>query len=211
MLSDPGLLASFLVTVTAIIVAPGPDSILIIRNALVSGRTVGLATLAGVQAGLVGHTLLAVLWVSVVIASSPLLFRGVAIAGAGYLAWLGMQCFRPTGALKVGTGAAVTASRGFRDAMVTNLLNPKVIMLYLALLPNFLVPEAGDITLQLVIMSAMMLVINTVWQGLLVAAADRARAWLSKPAVQTGINRATGFVLLTFACLMLWEHLLAGG
>lgn len=211
MLSDPGLLAGFLVTVTAVIVAPGPDSMLIIRNALISGRRVGLATLAGVQAGLVGHTLLAALGVSVVIASSPLLFRGVAIAGAGYLAWLGMQCFRPTGALKVGTGDAVTASKGFRDAMVTNLLNPKVIMLYLALLPNFLVPDSGNIALQLVVMSAIMLVINTIWQGLLVAAADRARAWLSKPAVQTAINRATGLVLLTFACLMLWEHLLAGG
>jgi threonine/homoserine/homoserine lactone efflux protein len=210
MFSDPGLLAGFLVTVTAIIVSPGPDTMLIIRHALVSGRTVGFATLAGVQAGLVGHTLLAVFGVSVVIASSPLLFRGVAVAGAGYLAWLGIQCFRPTGALKVGGGGAVSPAKGFRDAMVTNLLNPKVIMLYLALFPNFLDLEAGGITLQLLAMSAMLLAINTVWQGLLVAAADRARTWLTRPAVQTGVNRATGLVLITFACLMLWEHLLAG-
>jgi threonine/homoserine/homoserine lactone efflux protein len=207
MMSDPGLLTGFLLTVTAIIVSPGPDTMIIIRNSLVSGRNVGMATMAGTQGGILGHTLMAALGVSVVIASSPVLFRTVAFAGSAYLAFLGAQCFLVRGDLKMGKSGAVSAAKGFRDAMITNLLNPKVIMMFLALFPNFLDLEAGNIPMQLLVMSAILLAINIVWQTMLVVAADRARLWLTRPSVQRGVNYATGVVLLTFSGLMIWEHI----
>tara|TARA_R110002110_G_scaffold33636_21_gene115338 strand:- start:3111 stop:3746 length:636 start_codon:yes stop_codon:yes gene_type:complete len=209
MLSDPALLTGFILTITAIVVSPGPDNMLIIRNALISGRAVGMATVAGVQTGIVGHTLLAALGVSVVIASSPTLFRAVAVCGAAYLGWLGLRAFRASGDLTMGRSGHVTALSGFRDATITNLLNPKVIITFLAMFPNFLDVSAGNIPLQLTIMALLMLVINGLWQIILVLAADRARQWLTRPEVQRGINYVTGTVFIAFACLMLWEHLLS--
>ena len=74
--------------------SPGPDTIVILRHALVSGRGAGFAAVAGVQVGMAVHTVLAVAGISVVVATSPTLFKAVAVIGAAYLAWLGVQGFR---------------------------------------------------------------------------------------------------------------------
>jgi hypothetical protein len=134
---DLATLGAFAVAAGAIAVSPGPDTILILRYALTSGRVAGLAAVAGVQIGLVVHTALAAAGVSALIASSPVLFEGLAVAGAAYLAWLGLQGFRPD-VLSIGRAAHARAGRACRDAIVCNVLNPKVIVLFLALYRNFL-------------------------------------------------------------------------
>ena len=84
--TDPTVLAGFITTAVAIIISPGPDTIVILRHAVNGGRRDGLAAVTGVQLGLVVHTTLAVAGISVVICSSPLLFRGIAVIGtAGFL------------------------------------------------------------------------------------------------------------------------------
>jgi threonine/homoserine/homoserine lactone efflux protein len=95
-----------------------------------------------------------------------------------------------------------------RDATLCNLLNPKVIILFLALLPNFVDPARGSVTGQLIILSALLVVINVIWQAPLAWAADAVRGWLSRPRVQKVVNYSTGAFLLLFAGLMLWEHLI---
>ena len=114
---EPTVLAAFMVAVTAIILSPGPDTMVILRHTLSSGRRVGLAAVAGVQLGLVLHTTLAVAGISLIIANSPVLFRGVAVAGAAYLAWLGAQGFRSSGALTLDVDrSAVSAAVARRAA-----------------------------------------------------------------------------------------------
>ena len=192
----------------AIVVSPGPDTMLILRYALTSGQKAGFAAVAGVQLGLMVHTVLAVLGVSLIIASSPVLFKGVAIAGAGYLAWLGIQGFRESGTIRLdGSRRPVTAARACRDAVITNVLNPKVILLFLALLPNFVDTGRGDVPAQLITLAALLIVINVMWQAPLAWAAQIIRGWLTKPAVQRAVSRLTGTILLLFAGLMLYEHL----
>ena len=192
----------------AIVVSPGPDTMLILRYALTSGQKAGFAAVAGVQLGLMVHTVLAVLGVSLIIASSPVLFKGVAIAGAGYLAWLGIQGFRESGTIRLdGSRRPVTAARACRDAVITNVLNPKVILLFLALLPNFVDTGRGDVPAQLITLAAVLIVINVMWQAPLAWAAQVIRGWLTKPAVQRAVSRLTGTILLLFAGLMLYEHL----
>jgi threonine/homoserine/homoserine lactone efflux protein len=88
---DPVTLGAFVLTVLAVVVSPGPDTVLILRYSLSSGHRVGLATVLGVQLGLLVHTALAVAGISLIIASSPLLFKAVALLGAAYLVWLGLQ------------------------------------------------------------------------------------------------------------------------
>lgn len=206
---DPAVLAAYSLAVAAIVLSPGPDTMLILRYTLTSGQRVGLATVAGVQLGLAVHTLAAVLGLSLLIMSVPVLYRGLALAGGAYLGWLGLQSLR-AGVLAVDAdGARVGALKAARDAMICNILNPKVIVLFLALMPGFLRPERGDVPAQLVTLGATLVVINVVWQVGLTLAADAARRWLGEPRVQRAVSWVTGLILMAFAVLMVIEHGLA--
>ena len=148
-------MAAFIGATLAFVMSPGPDIVLVLRYTISSGRGVGSAAVAGVQLGLAGHTLLAVVGLSVVIASSPNLFALIAIAGAIYIAWLGIQGIR-MGIVRIEevTGAGISHAKALRDAMLTNLLNPKVILLFLALVPNFVDVDRGHVTSQLVVLAS---------------------------------------------------------
>lgn len=203
---DPAILGAYTLAAAAIVLSPGPDTMLILRYTLTSGQRVGLATVAGVQLGLVVHTLAAVLGLSLLIVSMPTLFRTIALAGAGYLGWLGVQSFR-AGILAVSVeGVRVRAIKAARDAMICNILNPKVIVLFLALMPGFLRPEQGDVPAQLVTLGGVLILVNMTWQVGLTLAAEAARHWLADPQVQHAISWTTGLILLTFAVLMLVEY-----
>jgi len=208
MIIDSATLLAFVLTAGAIVLSPGPDTVIILRYALSSGRKVGLAAVLGVQIGLIGHTLLAIFGISVIIASSPILFKLVAIMGAAYLAWIGIQGFRGS-TLKFDADAPrISAKKAILDAMLCNLLNPKVIILFLALLPNYVDPAKGQLPLQLIILSSVLVLINLIWQIPLPYGADAIRGWLSRPRVQKTVNAGTGTFLLIFAGMMLWEHLI---
>lgn len=207
-------LAAYAATVAAIVLSPGPDTALILRHALAGGRGPGLAAVAGVQIGLLGHFTLAALGVSLLIASSPLLFKTVAFLGAAYLAWIGVHAILGGGALKVRTDAPpaplapVTLVRAAREAILCNLLNPKVVMLFLGLLPNFVDYKAGNVFGQLVTLTSVLIVINVAWQAPMAFAADTLRRWLADAKAQRRVGVATGAVMIAFAALMVVENLL---
>ena len=163
---DPATLGAFVVAIAALVMSPGPDTILILRHTLGSGRGVGLAAVTGVQLGLMVHTGLAVTGISLIVASSPPLFKTLAVAGAAYLAWLGIQGFRDGGAVSLDAQAPpVGKARACREATLCNLLNPKVIVLFLALLPNFVDPGRGDMTAQLMTLAVALIAVNVLWQA----------------------------------------------
>mgnify|MGYP000414529183 CR=1 FL=1 len=204
---DPTNLIAFIIAVSALVMTPGPDTVLIIRYALSSGQRVGLAAVAGVQLGLIVHTGLAIAGISLIIASSPVLFRAVALTGAAYLAWLGVQGFRSGGALGFSVGGGpVSGAKALRDAALTNLLNPKVILLFLALMPNFIDPERDNVPAQLLTLGVTLIIINTLWQAPLAWLAVVARRWLADPKVSRTISRTTGTILLIFAVLMVFDN-----
>lgn len=205
---EPATLAAFAVPAAAAVLTPGPDTVLILRYSLGSGRRIGLVSVAGVQAGLAVHTLLAAAGISAAVAASPVMFRAVSLAGAAYIAWLGWQGLRGVGALDIAGRAGVGAAKGFRDAMLCNLLNPKVILLFLALFPQFVEPGRGGVPAQLVTLAAALLIINTLWQAPLAWGADAARRWLGRPAVRLAVSRGTGGVFLALAVLLFLEHVL---
>ena len=207
---DTPTFLAFLVTASAIVLTPGPDTLIILRYAISSGPRVGLTTVAGVQAGLVGHTILAVLGISVVIASTPWLFKAVAMAGAAYIAWIGIQSFSPHGLLHVGASGKppVSAPKAFRDAMFCNLLNPKVILLFLALFPNFVDRSRDDVPAQLITLALTLAIINTLWQVPLALAAEPVRAWLKNPHIYKLVMYSTGVLLIGVAVMMTYENLL---
>jgi len=208
---DPATLIAFAMASFAVTASPGPDTLLILHRSVAGGQRVGLATVAGVQVGLLGHTLLAVFGLSVVIVSSPVLFRGIAVAGAVYLGWLAFKILR-SGVLDDAEdprgGRRAACLPAFRDAVLCNALNPKVILMFLALMPNFVDIERGSVPLQLAVLGAVMIAINTVWQIPLSLAAEAAGAWLRRPLVKRAIDWGSGGVLAAFAILLVTEHVL---
>jgi len=206
---EPPVLGAFVVAAVAIIVSPGPDTIIILRHALTGGRRIGLAAVSGVQLGLVAHTALAVVGISLIIVSSPGLFKAVTFAGAAYLAWLGLQSLKDTGGLHVRAGSVPAwAGQACREAALCNILNPKVILWFLALLPNFVDPARGDVTAQLITLSLVLIALNILWQAPMALAADGLRRWIGRPEVGRAVNRVSGVILIVMAALMLAQHLL---
>lgn len=145
----PGNLLYFLGVSAALTAAPGPDVLFLASQGVAGGPRAGLAAALGLSSGLLVHTTLAALGVSAVFAASPAAFTALKLAGTAYLLWLALGAFREKGAgLGRGAlrgGAAVLYRRG----IIMNLLNPKVALFFLALLPQFVDPAKGDVRLQM--------------------------------------------------------------
>ena len=208
---DPALYAGFVVAASIAIASPGPDTLLILRYTLGAGHRAGLAAVAGVQLGLLVHGAAAALGLSLIIISAPLALRIIALAGALYLAWIALQqardgLRRPGAALSAIEGRAVSPAKALRDAIFTNLLNPKVIMLFMALMPGFIATERGPVGAQFAIFAATMIVINSAFQLSLVGLASRARGFLARAGVQRAISLLTAVIFFGFAFMIGVEH-----
>lgn len=135
-------LALFVGAALLLNLTPGPDMLFVAGSAAARGRRAGLLAALGVGAGCLFHTLLAAVGLSALLATSELAFDAVKWAGAGYLVWTGIQMLvaRPRG--PAAPGAAPTASGNpFWQGALTNALNPKVALFFLAFLPQFI--DAG--------------------------------------------------------------------
>jgi len=132
------------------------------------------------------------------------------VCGALYLAWLGVQTLRSgvmTGDPEKSGGLKITAAGAVRDATFTNMLNPKIILLFLALMPQFVDTARGNVSLQMLVFSAWLLVLNVLWQSPLALLAKAMRRLLLRPAAQRAVNWLTGAILLFFAGLLLYDYI----
>jgi homoserine/homoserine lactone efflux protein len=173
---------AFCIAAIAIVIVPGPTVTIVIANSLKHGARAGLLNVAGTQAGLV-------LWMAIAIAglASAITYMGVwfdvlRIAGAAYLIWLGIKLVRSKGQL---TAAAATSPRGgfFFQGFVVILSNPKVLLVFGALIPQF-ISKDGDYLNQLVLLGLSFMVIATVFDSLYAFAAGNAGSWLSQKRVR---------------------------
>lgn len=130
---------AFLGAAVLVALAPGPDNLMVLSLGMARGRKAGVAFGLGCALGCLNHTLLAAIGVSALIAASPIAFNALRIIGGAYLVWLGVQALR--NARPVGAPAAQVArepaGRLFAKGLVANAINPKVILFFLAFLPQF--------------------------------------------------------------------------
>jgi RhtB (resistance to homoserine/threonine) family protein len=187
-MTDPSLLA-FTALAALLVLTPGADTLLVVRNVLGRGRRAGLATTAGIVAGCFVHATLSALGLSMILVRSAWAFEVVRVAGAAYLVWLGLRslaaAWRPAGdAPAPARGAG--ARRSFAEGALSNVLNPKVAIFYLALLPQFIRP--GDPVLgRSMLLAAIHVTLGLLWLSLVsfglaalgrALAAGRLRRWL---------------------------------
>jgi threonine/homoserine/homoserine lactone efflux protein len=145
-------LATFLVAAILVTLAPGPDNLLVLSLGIARGRKSGVAFGLGCALGCLNHTALAALGVSALIAASPATFTALRIAGGVYLIWLGIQAIRHARPLTPADASAAPAEpprKLFVKGLVANAINPKVILFFLAFLPQFVASERGHVAWQI--------------------------------------------------------------
>ncbi|MWD26672.1 LysE family transporter [Aquicoccus sp. SCR17] len=152
MIVDPLVLLAFVPAALALNVTPGADMMFCLGQGLRSGPRQAVAAAAGVAAGGFVHATLAGLGLSAVMAAWPLAFDVVRWLGVGYLLWLAVQALRQGG--EGPKGRAMPAGRAFRQGMVVNLANPKVILFTLAFIPQFVDPSRGAVLGQFLLLGA---------------------------------------------------------
>lgn len=207
---DPHLLQLYLVAATVLVLAPGPDSLLVLARGLTEGRRAGLVATAGITAGNVLQAVLAAAGVSALIAASPTLFDLLRYAGAAYLAWIGGKALwsvvaaRRQGAAPVEAPPPASARRVFANAVLTNLLNPKIILFYLAFVPQFVAPERGMVGVQIFLLGLILCGMGFLYlAGVAVLSAGAARRVLTSRALRTALDGVAGVLFLGFALRLL--------
>ncbi|MDP1693130.1 MAG: LysE family translocator [Burkholderiaceae bacterium] len=197
-------LALFAVTVLVLNATPGVDLAFTLVSTLKGGVRAGLAAASGVGSGCVVHTLAAAFGLAALLAASSAAFSVVKWAGAAYLLWLAV------GLLRQGLGSAAAAlstapaappqspARLFRQGFLTNVLNPKVALFFLALLPQFIDANAPHKTLAFLFLGAWFVVQGFAFLAVFVLLVAPLRRWQPRPAITRGVCLAGGglFVLL---------------
>ncbi|EMB9114620.1 LysE family translocator [Klebsiella quasipneumoniae] len=150
---DMTTMVTYCAVVLGFVFIPGQAPLLTVARATTSGTKVGITTGAGIAAGDLVHTLMAVVGISAVIAASAMLFSIVKYIGAAYLIYLGIRALREKTSVNPSARAlTISAGQAFRQAILAEVLNPKTALFFLAFLPQFVRPENGSITLQLIIL-----------------------------------------------------------
>lgn len=200
---------AFTAVAALLTIAPGADVALVLRTALTGGRAVAVAAAAGIATGCACWGLASALGVTALLAASRLGYDGLRLAGAGYLCWLGWQALRghrghrpddgtdPGAADRSARATGGSRRRAFRAGLVTNLLNPKVGVFYVSVLPNFVPPGRPVLPVTLLLV-AVHVVLGLAWLSMLAAAVDRARGVLARRRVRRRLEQATGVVLVGF-------------
>ena len=175
-------------------VTPGPDLLYILGRAVSQGRQAGVVSALGIGAGCLFHVTAAALGVSALVLAVPVAYDVVRWAGALYLVWLGVKALRSQGSsLEVQALEATSPRRIFTQGVITNALNPKVALFFLAFLPQFADPSRGPLAPQLLLLGAIFTVDGTLVCLVFALFAARLGEWLkTRYGVTRLLDRATG-------------------
>jgi threonine/homoserine/homoserine lactone efflux protein len=193
--------ATFALVALALTLTPGRDSALVLRSALTKGRHEAVATGAGIIAGLFVWGAAAAVGVSALLTASHVAYDVLRFVGAVYLVWFGvrllLRAVRGTDTVETDVVVPGSAWRAARQGLATNLLNPKVGVFYVALLPQFIPPHDNPLAVGLLLAGEHGL-ITVVWFAVLIVLASVLGRWLRRPATVRAIDGVTGTALLGF-------------
>jgi len=196
-------LTGFLAAAFLITVAPGPDNLLVLGLGMARGRRAGITFGLGCAIGCLSHTTLAALGISALIAASDWAFTALRIAGGAYLLWLGIQALRnarpigTAGATGDGSATAKTTGNLFVKGLVANAINPKVILFFLAFLPQFIDAGRGHVAWQTVQLGVVFTLQAALIFGAIGWSAGRLGQWLARrPAVGAWLDRIAGGIFV---------------
>jgi len=196
-------LTACLIAITLITLTPGIDTLLVIRNTARGGWRDGAVSSLGICSGLFVHAVISAVGISLILLQAAWAFSALKLAGAGYLVWLGVSSWARVwrrDPLAISNGGAIEAKpfrmqRSLQEGFLSNVLNPKAVVFYMAFLPQFINP-AGSALGQSLLLAGCHFVIAMLWQCLLALGVKQARNWLRRPRVGQVFDGLTGSVML---------------
>lgn len=194
----------FALASAVLVMIPGSDQALITRNCLTDGRVAGLATALGGLVGVSCHALVAATGASAVLLASPTAFAVLKVAGVAYLAWLGVDAWRRASRVPRATDGPPQPTRSspwrhMRQGWVSNALNVKILLFFVALLPQFLSPALGSPRTGALLLSGVFACTYLAWFSTYVLVVHGLGTHLRRPRTQAAIERITGLLLVGFA------------
>jgi RhtB (resistance to homoserine/threonine) family protein len=203
---------AFTVIAGLLTITPGADTMLVIRNVMARGRRAGFLTTIGACCGIFVHATLSALGLSLILVNSALAFEVVKMIGAAYLVWLGIQSLRQTFRRKHsadgGAEPRPRSARGYRsfiEGFLSNVLNPKVAVFYLAFFPQFMSP--GDWVFgKSIVLAGIHWVEGVLWLSIVTLFINRLRSWITQPRVTRAIAATTGAVMILFGVRLAMER-----
>jgi RhtB (resistance to homoserine/threonine) family protein len=200
-------LLTYISIAAMMVVIPGADTMLLVKNTLSYGPKAGRYTVLGMATGLSFWTLIAILGLSVVIAKSVILFSTIKYLGAAYLIYLGIKSFFAKSVFSLeeiqaqANASAKSSSRhnkeSFMQALLSNVLNPKTVLVYITVMPQF-IDLNGNVNQQLIVLASILTLLAVLWFLTLVNVIDYAKKWLNNPKFQNVFQKSTGLLLLGF-------------
>lgn len=191
-------LVAFIGVVAVIVVLPGPDMALVLQNGLARGRRAAVETAIGINAGLLVWAVAAALGVAALLHASATAFTLLKLAGAAYLVWLGLRAlgaaWRGTAGSAIEPAARRRRTSPFRQGLLSNLLNPKIALVFTTLIPQF-VDADGPAVAQTLLLAAIFICMGLVWLTSYALLVARVGALLKRPAVRRALHAVTGTVL----------------
>lgn len=203
---EPSIILLFAAATMALLIVPGPAVVYIVTRSVAQGRTAGLLSVLGIHAGSVVHVLLAAVGVTALLAASATAFTAIQLAGATYLVYLGVQKLRQRSDDEVhGEPPVESNTRLFTQGVVVNVLNPKTAVFFLAFIPQFVDPDQGFVTLQMVLFGIGFIVLGILSDGAYAVLASVLSGRLRRtPQVRRRLDRASGVVYLLLAVVAVW-------
>ncbi|HEV8685888.1 MAG TPA: LysE family translocator [Gaiellaceae bacterium] len=198
---DAQLLA-FVVVAVALTLTPGPDMALVLRNTVRGGRSSGFRTIAGIAVGLVLWATATALGIAAVLAASAAVFTALKIAGGVYLVYLGVQALRSLRRGEETIDAPKQRGSPFRQGLFTNLLNPKLAVLFTTLLPQFISPDDPALA-KSILLATVFVTIGLAWlctYVLIVGLVARSRAF------RRVTEALSGIVLVALGARLVFER-----
>ncbi|WP_100753951.1 LysE family translocator [Vibrio salilacus] len=202
---------AFLIAITILTLTPGLDTALVLRNSSRGGFADGSTTSLGICLGLFVHATFSAIGISAILAQSAELFNAVKMVGAAYLIWLGATTLKSVWQGELGTvntqaqQRQLNLTRSLREGFLSNVLNPKTAVFYLAFLPQFINPE-GSAFLQSCLMASIHFVIAMVWQCGLAGVLNSAKNLLQSSTFMKRMEATTGVVLVGLGVKLLIEE-----
>lgn len=195
---------AFAAMTALLVMSPGPNGVLIARTVPTSGRAAGFANIAGFVVAFFVHGTFAIFGLSVLLLQSAVLFSIVKFAGAAYLIWIGLKALNDAWRGKTSAAVAVAPARNqrtllkaFREGFLTNMLNPKVAMFYLAAFPQFIPAGTTSVAAAYLLVSVHAL-INISWFTPMVLLFDRLSKAARSGSFQRWVKGLTGAVFIGF-------------
>ena len=195
---------TFCAAALALAIVPGPTVTVIIANSLRYGTRAGLMNVAGTQAGVAIWLIVAALGLSAAIQMMGVYFDLLRYAGAAYLVWMGWKLLRSKGDLAVATDRARPGGSFFLQGFIVIMSNPKMLVLFGALIPPFIVPGGGE-TRQLLTLGLTFAAVALVGDSAYALAAGRAGQWLSRSRVRV-IEIVSGLCLTVGGVWLALKH-----